>query len=156
MDEAPQKIPAARRFRLSPEAGQGGGGARDRTGAVGYRSPPEHFRWKPGQSGNPSGRPKGSKSLQGLLWQSVQRKILNPVDGRLYSVLEITFARLGNESARGNIAAIRLLLSYLSLTEESVMAIAPGRLPAKAQDLQAIRGLLLAQLAETDSKGFER
>jgi hypothetical protein len=90
------------------------------------------------------------------LWQAVQRKILNPVDGRLYSVLEITFARLGNESARGNIAAIRLLLSYLSLTEESVMAIAPGRLPAKAQDLQAIRGLLLAQLAESDSKGFER
>jgi Family of unknown function (DUF5681) len=153
MDEAPQRIPAAQRFRLSRQARQDGD-ARDRR-AVGYRSPPEHTRWKPGESGNPSGRPKGSKSLQSLLWQAVQRKIVNPVDGRRYSVIEVIFARLGSEAARGNIAAIRLLVSYLTFTEESVMAITPGRLPAKAQDLKAIRDLLLAQLVQTDSKANE-
>ena len=30
---------------------------------VGYRSPPKVTRWKPGQSGNPNGRPKGSLNL---------------------------------------------------------------------------------------------
>lgn len=29
---------------------------------VGYCKPPEHTRWKPGQSGNPRGRPKGAKN----------------------------------------------------------------------------------------------
>ena len=35
--------------------------------AVGYRRPPVHARFKPGQSGNPSGRSKGSKNLKSLL-----------------------------------------------------------------------------------------
>jgi hypothetical protein len=39
---------------------------------VGYKRPPVHTRFKPGQSGNPSGRPKGSQNLQALF-----HKILN-------------------------------------------------------------------------------
>ena len=39
---------------------------------VGYCRPPVHSRFKPGQSGNPSGRPKGSQNLQTLF-----SKILN-------------------------------------------------------------------------------
>jgi len=34
-----------------------------KTAAVGYRSPPEATRFKPGQSGNPKGRPKGAGNL---------------------------------------------------------------------------------------------
>jgi Family of unknown function (DUF5681) len=40
--------------------------------AVGYKRPPVHTRFQPGQSGNPSGRPKGSQNLQTLF-----KKILN-------------------------------------------------------------------------------
>lgn len=40
--------------------------------AVGYKRPPVHTRFKPGQSGNPSGRAKGSQNLQTLF-----KKILN-------------------------------------------------------------------------------
>src|SRR3979409_62756 len=40
--------------------------------AVGYKRPPVHTRFKPGQSGNPSGRPKGCQNLQTLF-----QKILN-------------------------------------------------------------------------------
>ena len=39
---------------------------------VGYRRPPVHTRFKPGKSGNPSGRPKGIKNLRTLF-----DKILN-------------------------------------------------------------------------------
>ena len=30
---------------------------------VGYKKPPIHTRFKPGVSGNPKGRPKGTKNL---------------------------------------------------------------------------------------------
>ena len=40
--------------------------------AVGYRRPPVHKQFKPGHSGNPSGRAKGSKNLKTLF-----NKILN-------------------------------------------------------------------------------
>jgi hypothetical protein len=39
---------------------------------VGYRNPPAHTRFQPGQSGNPSGRPKGHQNLKTLF-----NKILN-------------------------------------------------------------------------------
>ena len=39
---------------------------------VGYRNPPAHTRFKPGQSGNPSGRPKGGQNLK-----TIFNKILN-------------------------------------------------------------------------------
>jgi hypothetical protein len=39
---------------------------------IGYGIPPEHTQFKPGQSGNPSGRPKGSQNFKTLF-----NKILN-------------------------------------------------------------------------------
>ena len=37
--------------------------AADADNRVGYRRPPRHSRFQPGQSGNPRGRPRGVKSL---------------------------------------------------------------------------------------------
>ena len=34
------------------------------TRPVGYKNPPEHTRWKKGQSGNPKGRAKGQRNLR--------------------------------------------------------------------------------------------
>ena len=34
--------------------------------AVGYKRPPEHTRFQPGVSGNPSGRRKGSKNIRSI------------------------------------------------------------------------------------------
>lgn len=42
---------------------------------VGYCKPPVHTRFKPGQSGNPSGRVKGSKNLKSLFHQILNEQI---------------------------------------------------------------------------------
>ena len=34
------------------------------TRPVGYKNPPEHTRWKKGQSGNPTGRARGQRNLK--------------------------------------------------------------------------------------------
>jgi hypothetical protein len=42
---------------------------------VGYGCPPVHSQFKPGQSGNPSGRPKGSQNLQTLFNKVLDEEI---------------------------------------------------------------------------------
>ena len=43
--------------------------------SVGYKRPPEKNRFKPGQSGNPSGRPKGSQNLKTLFHKILKEEI---------------------------------------------------------------------------------
>ena len=43
--------------------------------AVGFRRPPLHTRFKPGVSGNPSGRPKDSKNFKTLLHSILNEQI---------------------------------------------------------------------------------
>ena len=41
---------------------------------IGYGRPPMHTRFKPGQSGNVRGRPRGSKNLTTTIVKSLNRK----------------------------------------------------------------------------------
>src|SRR5215211_2000918 len=43
--------------------------------AVGYKRPPLHTRFKPGQSGNPSGRAKGSQNIRTLFTKIMREKV---------------------------------------------------------------------------------
>jgi hypothetical protein len=42
---------------------------------VGYRRPPLHSRFQPGQSGNPSGRPKGAQNFRSLFQKIMKEQI---------------------------------------------------------------------------------
>lgn len=45
------------------------------SGDVGYKRPPVHTRFKPGQSGNPSGRAKGSQNLKTLFNKILKEQV---------------------------------------------------------------------------------
>jgi hypothetical protein len=42
---------------------------------VGYCKPPEHSRFRPGRSGNPSGRPKGTQNFKTLFQKIMKEQI---------------------------------------------------------------------------------
>ena len=54
----------------------------DKDDEVGYCKPPKKTRFKPGESGNRRGRPKGSMSLQERVEQLMERSISVIVDGK--------------------------------------------------------------------------
>ncbi len=48
---------------------------------IGYKKPPRHAQFSPGQSGNPRGRPKGSKRLTKVARKEAARPIAYLEDG---------------------------------------------------------------------------
>ena len=75
---------------------------------VGYGKPPESGQFSKGRSGNPSGRPKGSKNLASIVLQGSRERVrINGPRGttRTITKLEATVKQLGNKSAQGELRA---------------------------------------------------
>jgi len=83
---------------------------------VGPGKPPRHTRFKPGQSGNPSGRPKGSKNFATILQQQLRKKVTITVDGKpkRVTIQEVIARRLANDSMKGTTKAMELLIRLTS------------------------------------------
>ena len=83
---------------------------------VGPGKPPRHTRFKSGQSGNPKGRPKGSKNFATILQQQLTKKITITVDGkpRRMTVQEVIARRLATDSMKGTTKAMELLIRLTS------------------------------------------
>lgn len=79
---------------------------------VGYRKPPKDTRFPKGQSGNPKGRPKGSKNLATLLHEALNQLVPVREDGRLrkVSALAAIAMRMVHEGLAGKPRAIDQLL----------------------------------------------
>ena len=70
---------------------------------VGYGRPPEEHQFRPGQSGNPKGRPKGSKNkppasayeqrLDAMLLDEFYREVEVPVGGEMRTMTNTTLPR---------------------------------------------------------------
>jgi hypothetical protein len=80
---------------------------------VGKGRPPLSTRWKPGQSGNPRGRPKGAKKVATILHETMQQKIEIKEKGqtRRISVWEAIVRTLRNNALKGDFKAITFLLA---------------------------------------------
>jgi Family of unknown function (DUF5681) len=83
--------------------------------AVGYGKPPRHSRFEPGQSGNPRGRPPGSKNLSSLLKKALDEPVIVVENNRRRRIAkrEAIVKQFVNQSAKGDLKATQLLLSIL-------------------------------------------
>jgi hypothetical protein len=90
----------------------------DRGYAVGYGKPPIGSRFKPGQTGNARGRPKGHKNLKTLIRQAMTARISvqEGSSNRQVSKIEGVVLRQLQNALKGNdrsaMAVIRMALQF--------------------------------------------
>lgn len=82
---------------------------------VGKGKPPKKHQFKPGQSGNPKGRPKGSKNVHHILSKVLGEKITITDAGKKLVVdkLEGAIRVMVNKSFEGSPSSLKLLLEVL-------------------------------------------
>jgi Family of unknown function (DUF5681) len=88
---------------------------------VGYGRPPSATRFAAGNRANPSGRPRGSKSVGAVLQDIMRQKITVSEHGKTRRIptLEVILRRLANDAMRTDPAAVKLLISLLDRYADS-------------------------------------
>jgi hypothetical protein len=86
---------------------------------VGYRRPPRAHRFKPGQSGNPRGRPKGAKNEATILTELLNRKIDVRRGRRMrrITILEAILLQFVEDALKGNSKSAGFLLNRYAATQ---------------------------------------
>jgi len=94
---------------------------RDGGYAVGYGRPPKATQFAPGKSGNPRGRPKGSRSVAATLIDVLSRKVTLTEHGetRRVPALEGILHRALDDGLRGDKGAMKLVLALAERYGES-------------------------------------
>jgi hypothetical protein len=106
-----------RRFAPPSPAEQGkeNAPAVERGYEVGYGRPPRAARFRPGQSGNPRGRPKSARGLGALVAKALDEKVEAQENGRRRRItkLEAAVTQLVNRAANGDQRATQFVLSLM-------------------------------------------
>ena len=86
---------------------------------IGYAKPPRHAGFQRGRSGNPKGRPKGSKNFATLLGEALDEKVSLTEDGRRRRITkrELVIKQLVNKSASADLRAIKQLTDIVQGVE---------------------------------------
>ena len=116
--------------------------------SVGYCYPPIHTQFKPGQSGYPSGRPKGSKNLRNSVEKLFTDKITIREGSKVRKVTRLEAVLLTNlsQALKGDQRAIRAVFATstaLGLMEERPQKLEVGDLSSfTTEELEEFRRLL--------------
>jgi alpha-beta hydrolase superfamily lysophospholipase len=108
---------------------------------VGRGNPPQHTRFQKGASGNPKGRPKGSKNLSTLIMEAARDPVTATVDGRTrrISKIQATTTQLATKAASGDHAAMGKFLDWIDEIETRAAAVKPTQFPLSEPDLEVLR-----------------
>ena len=117
---------------------------------VGYGKPPRHTRFKKGQSGNPQGRPKGSKNLPTLLSEALNESVVVAENGRRRKITmrQAIIKQLVKRSATADLRAMKILLDMVRDLESQTEPASPETAEFSETDEK-----VLAQLKSRFSKG---
>ena len=111
--------------------------------AVGYRKPPRGSRFAKGKSGNPKGRPLGSKNLRDLFEDALNEEVTINENGRrrVISKREAISKQLVNKAASGDARSIKLLVDLLR-NAAGRDEVSPQQTPLDEDDLAVMQDLI--------------
>jgi hypothetical protein len=91
---------------------------------VGYGKPPKETQFQKGQSGNPNGRPPGSKNLKTDLFEELQESILvregstaKPLSKQRAMVKSLTMKAIKGDTRAASVV-LKLILRFLDLPND--------------------------------------
>lgn len=87
----------------------------ENTNGGGYGKAPIHSQFKPGQSGNPKGRPRSARSLKNVLKTELDQQVAITENGRTTKVskFQVVIKRLVERAAKGEPRAISKLIDLV-------------------------------------------
>jgi hypothetical protein len=111
------------------------------TTTLGRGHPPKHTQFPKGKSGNPKGRPKGSKNMSTYLMEAAHDQVSATIGGktRKISKLQATTMQLATKAASGDQAAMNKFLDWMDEIETRAAAARPSQFPLSEADIEVIR-----------------
>lgn len=106
---------------------------------IGYKRPPKAHQFKPGESGNSRGRPKGTRNLGTDLKDILGRRVSIREDGkeRRISRQEALLLSLYNKALHGDVRAATAIINMLSKLAPS-SAESPAAAPSLSENDERI------------------
>jgi len=89
--------------------------------SVGYGQPPVESRFKKGQSGNPTGRPKGTPNLSTVLLKTLSERVIVNENGKRKSIskMQAFVKQMVNQAASGDLRAASQVAELVKSTEQN-------------------------------------
>lgn len=120
---------------------------------VGYGKPPKSTQFKPGKSGNPKGRPKGTRNLRSDLQEELNAKVTVIEAGNQIQVSrqKALIKSMMAKAIKGDTSAARVLINLIvgieqADAERSIVV------TTTAEDLEVLQGYKDRLLEEIDAK----
>ena len=100
-----------------------------------------HTRFGKGTSGNPKGRPKGSKNLGTIILEAANAQVTATIDGRPRKISKVvaTAMQLATKAAGGDQQSMGKLLDWIDEIEARAAAARPAQFPFQPEDLEVLR-----------------
>jgi hypothetical protein len=124
----------------------------DENDEVGYCKPPKKNRFSKGNSGNPRGRPKGSKNVSTIFHRMCQEKVRVTENGkqRMVTKFEASLLQLLNKAAGGDIRAMKESFALERMFAESEKHTV-FETPDREKDEIVMRAMLLRMQVDNSS-----
>lgn len=91
---------------------------------VGYGKPPKQHQFKPGQSGNPKGGRKPSKTLEDLIFEEAGKKVTVKMGGEATTInkRQALVKSLYAKAINGDLRAVQIIFSLLTQADAKLLA----------------------------------
>ena len=127
---------------------------------VGYKKPPKHSQFKPGQSGNPNGRPKGTKNLKTDLEEELKERIPIKEAGKAKKVSKqrAMVKALMAKAVSGDTKAVNIvmgMISKLMIGEEAAETTLEDQTATDEAILDELGAMILANAQKKGSNDAE-